>query len=193
MGHSQADKIATHQRILDIAAKRFREHGIDGISIADLMKEAGLTVGGFYKHFASREELVAAAFQHALEDIASWEGTITMSPRQAMRTYISEAHRDAVANGCPIAALANDVSRSTDETREIYTNRVRRIMEQISKALPTEDSASKRSEAALIVSACIGAITLSRAISDPKLSKQVLDGTLAKVLDLLTTKRNRKP
>jgi TetR/AcrR family transcriptional regulator, transcriptional repressor for nem operon len=192
MGHSQADKIATHQRILDIAARRFRERGIDGISIADLMKEAGLTVGGFYKHFNSRDELVAEAFKQALYDIAWWESSIATAPRQAMRNYISASHRDTVATGCPFAALVNDVSRSTDEVREIYTNRVKDVLEQIAKALPAEDSASRRSEAALILSACIGAITLSRAISDPKLSKQILDGTLNKVLDLLATKRSRQ-
>jgi TetR/AcrR family transcriptional repressor of nem operon len=109
-----------------------------------------------------------------------------------MRAYISETHRDAVATGCPIAALANDMSRGTDETRESYTNHVRRVLEQISKALPTEDGASKRSEAALIFSACVGSITLARAASDPKLSKQILDGVLTKVLELLSTKRNRK-
>ena len=192
MGHSQADKIATHQRIVDVAAKRFRELGIEGISIADLMKEAGLTVGGFYKHFSSREELVAVAFEHALRDSDPWEASIATAPRQAMRTYISETHRDTVATGCPISALANDMSRSTDETREIYTNRVRHILEQISKAVPAENSASKRSEAALIFSACVGSIALSRAASDPKLSKQILDGTLTKVLELLSTKRSRK-
>lgn len=192
MGHSQADKLATHQRILDIAAKRFRERGIDGISIADLMKEAGLTVGGFYKHFASRDELVAAALVHALHDIAPWEAKLAATPRQAMRAYISETHRDAVATGCPISALANDVSRGTDETREIYTDHVRRLLDQIAKALPPEDSASKRSEAALILSACVGSIALSRAASDPILSKHILDGVLTKVLGLLSTKRSSK-
>lgn len=192
MGHSQANKIATHQRIVDIAAKRFRERGIDGISIADLMKEAGLTVGGFYKHFASRDELVTEAFEHALHDIDSWESAITTAPREALRTYISENHRDTVTTGCPISALANDISRSTDDAREIYTNRVRRILELISKALPAGDSANKRSEAALIYSACVGSIALSRATSDPKLSKQILDGALNEVLDLISTKHSRK-
>ncbi|MFP3554018.1 TetR/AcrR family transcriptional regulator [Paraburkholderia sp. SIMBA_049] len=192
MGHSQAEKIATHQRIVSIAAKRFRERGIDGISIADLMKDASLTVGGFYKHFASREELVAEAFEHALRDSEPWQAAISTAPRQAMRTYISETHRDDVASGCPISALANDISRGNDDAREIYTNYVRRSLDLIAKALPTEDSSSKRAEAALIYSACVGSIALSRAVSDPKLSKQILDGALTQVLELLSTKRARK-
>ncbi|HXZ09353.1 MAG TPA: TetR/AcrR family transcriptional regulator [Paraburkholderia sp.] len=192
MGHSQADKIASHQRIVDIAARRFRERGIDGISIADLMKEAGLTVGGFYKHFASRDELVAEAFDHALHDNDAWETAVATAPRQAMRTYISEAHRDSVETGCPLATLANDISRSTDEARDIYTDNVKRVLDLISKSLPAEDGTNKRSEAALVLSACVGSVLLSRAVSDPKLSKQILDGALANVLDLFATKRSRK-
>ena len=192
MGHSQADKIATHQRIVDIAAKRFREHGLDGISIADLMKEAGLTVGGFYKHFESRDELVAEAFEHALRDIEPWEKAISTSPRQAMRNYLSEAHRDDVSSSCPVAALGNDMSRSTDGTREIYTNKVKRVFDVIAKASPAESAAEKRAQAFLVYSACIGALTLSRAVSDPKLSKQILDGVSSEVLELLSPKGNRK-
>jgi TetR/AcrR family transcriptional repressor of nem operon len=192
MGHSQADKIATHQRIVDIAAKRFRERGLEGISIADLMKEAGLTVGGFYKHFTSREQLVTEAFEHALRDIDPWETAIATAPRQAMRTYISETHRDQPSSGCPLSALVNDVSRSTDETREIYTNHVKRVLDLIAKASPEGDTSAKRAEAFLILSACVGSVTLSRAVSDEKLSKQILDGVLGEVLDLLSPKRSRK-
>ncbi len=108
MGYSQAEKIATHQRIVDIAARRFREHGLDGVSIADLMRKAGLTVGGFYKHFALRDELVREAFEHALPDIEGWEASIPVAPKQAMRAYVSQSHRDNVEHGCPISALVND-------------------------------------------------------------------------------------
>jgi TetR/AcrR family transcriptional repressor of nem operon len=192
MGHSQADKIATHQRIVDIAAKRFREQGLDGISIADLMKEAGLTVGGFYKHFTSRDELVAEALERALRDIEPWETAISTAPRQAMRTYLSETHRDDVSTGCAVASLGNDVSRSTDDARDIYTNQVKRVFDVLAKASLAEDGASKRAQAFLIYSACIGSITLSRAVSDPKLSKQILDGVLNEILELLSPKRGRK-
>lgn len=192
MGHSQADKIATHQRIVDIAAKRFREHGLDGISIADLMKEAGLTVGGFYKHFASRDELVAEALQRALRDIEPWETAISTAPRQAMRSYMSETHRDDISSGCAVAALGNDVSRSNGDTRDIYTNQVRRVFDAIAKISPTENNAGKRTQAYLVYSACIGAITLSRAVSDPKLSRQILEGVLSEVLETLSPKRNQK-
>jgi TetR/AcrR family transcriptional repressor of nem operon len=192
MGHSQTDKIATHQRIVDAAAKRFREQGLDGVSIADLMNDAGLTVGGFYRHFASRDELIAEAFEHALRDIAPWEAAMLTSPKQAMRMYLSESHRDEVESSCPVSALLNDMSRSTDDAREVYTTRVKRMAELTAKAIPAEDSADKRAKAHLIVSACVGAVALSRAVSDPKLSKQILDGVLGQVLELLATKRTEK-
>lgn len=78
------------------------------MSIADLMRKAGLTVGGFYKHFALRDELVREAFEHALPDIEGWEASIPVAPKQAMRAYVSQSHRDNVEHGCPISALVND-------------------------------------------------------------------------------------
>jgi TetR/AcrR family transcriptional regulator, transcriptional repressor for nem operon len=189
MGHSQAAKLATHERIVDIAAKRFREHGIDGVSIADLMNEAGLTAGGFYKHFESRDQLVKEAFERALRDIETWENSIPTAPRHAMRAYVSASHRDNVERGCPISALVNDMSRATEDTRAIYTEHVRNIVEQIAKASPAEDNASKRAEALHMLSACVGAVTLSRAVSDEQLSAQLLDGALNGVLELLSSKR----
>lgn len=94
MGHSQAEKAATHQRIVDVAARRFRELGLDGIGVADVMKEAGMTVGGFYKHFESRDELVTEALEVAFKSLDVWEARAE-NLAQAVRDYLSEAHRDA--------------------------------------------------------------------------------------------------
>ncbi|SAK57424.1 TetR family transcriptional regulator [Caballeronia catudaia] len=186
MGRSQVEKLETHQRIIDIAAKRFRERGIDGVSIADVMKEAGLTVGGFYKHFASRDELVVEAFKHALHDIESWEAAIPVSPRRAMRSYLSESHRDNPETACPLSALANDMGRSSDAARELVSSEVRKIVDLISRASRAEHAATKRNDALFILSACVGAVALSRAVSDRRLSKQILDGALTGVLDKLS-------
>jgi TetR/AcrR family transcriptional repressor of nem operon len=187
VGHTQTDKLATHNRIVKVAAKRFRERGIDGISVADVMKEAGLTVGGFYKHFESRDVLVAEAVSEAFCDLEPFEAAITVSPRQAMRMYISESHRDRVETSCPISSLVNDVARSTDETRDVYTEHVRKIIDSIAKMVESEDASTKRAEAMLIFSACVGSIGLARAINDPKLSKQILDNVLRQILNLLTS------
>ncbi|WP_250516152.1 TetR/AcrR family transcriptional regulator [Caballeronia sp. INDeC2] len=189
MGYSQAQKVETRQRIVEVAAKRLRERGIDGASIADLMNEAGLTVGGFYKHFASRDELVREAFEYALRDIESWQASIPTDPQRAMRAYLSVDHRDNIERACPISALVNDMSRCTDATRDVYSVRVEKIIGLIVQASPALLDATKRAEAFHILSACVGAVTLSRAVSDPELSSQILDGALSGVLAMLSTER----
>jgi TetR/AcrR family transcriptional repressor of nem operon len=192
LGYSQADKIATHQRIVERASKRFRELGLDGISVADTMKEAGMTAGRFYKHFGSRDELVAQAVSEALRDIDPWEVAITTSPRQAIRTYVSEAHRDNLASSCALCSLISDMPRSTAAARDIYTRRVARIFELMAKSLPGDVAAAKRSKAMLVFSACVGAVSLSRTISDPRLSKQILDGVARELIDLFAPRRKIK-
>jgi TetR/AcrR family transcriptional repressor of nem operon len=192
MGHSQADKLATHQRIVEIAARRFRELGLDGISVADIMKEANLTVGGFYKHFDSRDSLVTEAFVSALHALEPFESALPTAPRKAMKFYLSERHRDRLGTSCPISALPNDIARSKEEVRDIYTARVKQILELIAHSLPAHTAASQRSEAILIYSACVGSLSLSRAVSDAKLSKQILENVLSQVLEFFSSKRTRK-
>src|SRR5271170_2594903 len=107
MGYSKSDKAETHTRIVNVAAKRFREVGLEGIGVADVMKEAGMTVGGFYKHFASRDELVTEALEVAFESLDAWEARAESLAR-AVRDYLSEAHRDAPGKGCALGALLGD-------------------------------------------------------------------------------------
>jgi TetR/AcrR family transcriptional repressor of nem operon len=190
MGHSQAQKVETRQRIVEVAARRLRERGVDGASIADLMKEAGLTVGGFYKHFASRDELVREAFEYALRDIESWQASIPTDPQRAMRAYLSGSHRDNIERACPVSALVNDMSRCAGATREAYSLRIEKIVGLIAQASPALLDATKRAEAFHILSACVGAVTLSRAVSDPELSNQILDGALSGVLAMLSSGRD---
>src|ERR1700687_4057878 len=116
MGYSRAQKAKTHERIIKLASKRFREEGLAGIGIAELMKEAGLTVGGFYKHFKSRDDLVAEAVGSALE---LWkrqvDGAASGGPAVTYESlvdgYLSEAHRDHPGTGCVVSALAGDIAR----------------------------------------------------------------------------------
>lgn len=182
MGHSQAEKLATHQRIVQVAARRFRERGIDGISVGDIMKEAGLTVGGFYKHFESRDALVAEAFTMALQDIAHIQDALKTAPRRAISTYVSESHRDNIGRGCPLTALVNDVARTADATREVYTEGVREIIGLLAQSFPETEGAQDK--AALVFSACVGSIALARAVKDPNLSASIIAGALAQVLKM---------
>jgi len=123
MRHSKAEKAKTHERIVAIASKRFREKGLAGIGIADLMKEAGLTVGGFYKHFDSRDALVAEAVGGALElwkrqVDAAVSGGPPVTYESLVDEYLSEAHRNHPGTGCPVSTLAGDLARSDKRTRQ---------------------------------------------------------------------------
>jgi TetR/AcrR family transcriptional repressor of nem operon len=156
------------------------------------MKEAGLTVGGFYRHFDSRDELILESLTLALQDIEAWEKTVATAPCQAFRSYISEAHRDNTVEGCPIAGLVTDVSRAPEAVRDLYTERVMRVIDTLVKAFPDGDSGTRRSEATFIFTSCIGAICLSRAVSDPKLSKQIIEDALSQILLYYSNRRTSK-
>lgn len=183
MGHSQAEKLATHAKIVDVAARRFRELGIEGISVADIMKEAGLTVGGFYKHFASRDDLVIEALSLAFKDLDTWEGAATVSLSRCISGYLSESHRNNVSRSCPLSSLVNDVARSNVATREAYTARVSRVFDVLEKCSPAL-AARRRAKAMVLFSACMGAISVSRAISDENLSAEILEGVASELIDL---------
>jgi TetR/AcrR family transcriptional repressor of nem operon len=120
MGHSRRDKQTTHDRIVRVAAKRFRERGLEGIGVADVMKEAGVTVGGFYKHFGSRDELVVEALATAFKDLDVWEEH-TPDIAQLLQNYLTEGHRDAPGTGCAMGALLGDVTRGEQiRARPLY-------------------------------------------------------------------------
>ncbi|MFT4180531.1 MAG: TetR/AcrR family transcriptional regulator [Rhizobium sp.] len=180
MGHSQLEKQKTHERIVTLAAKRLREEGLEGIGVADLMKEAGLTVGGFYKHFASRDELVAEAVQSAVE-----------SPRRQMEeqgidpanvslanfadSYLSSGHRDHRGEGCAYAALTADIARGSDAVRTVATEGMRKNIEAMTARMPQTASAEARRNA--IVATCLmtGAVGLARIANDEALSSEILE------------------
>jgi TetR/AcrR family transcriptional repressor of nem operon len=126
MGHSQADKTESHGRIVKVAATRFREAGVDGVGVADLMKAAGLTHGGFYRHFASRDELVAEAIERALDDGSAAVSTIANRKHAALPAlidaYLSVAHRDGLATSWSL-----DGGRSAPTRRHASLQRMRDI------------------------------------------------------------------
>jgi len=182
MRHSKTEKAKTHERIVAIAAKKFREEGLAGIGIADLMKEAGLTVGGFYKHFKSRDALVAEAVGSALE---MWKGRIDAAAAGGPRVtydllvddYLSEAHRDHPGVGCPVGALAGDLARSDKRTRAVATRKIRDNIELLAtliRGTTKMDKDTARSRAVMTYCAMVGAISMARAVSDKELSQEIL-------------------
>lgn len=189
MGYSQAEKAESHQRIVDVAARRFRELGLEGISVADIMKEAGMTVGGFYKHFASRDELVVEAMAAACQQMEDSALTRQPSLKKSIQTYLSEAHRDEITNGCPISALVNDMARSTDDAREVYAERLEASLALLESQMPEGTEGNRRAKAMLIYSAYVGALGLSRAVPDAKLSRQILNAVASELIALFPVKK----
>ena len=180
MGHSRAEKVKTHKRMVSIASKKFREKGLAGVGIAELMKEAGLTVGGFYKHFDSRDDLVAEAVSSAFGgwkrrvDAAASVGS-SVSFAKLIDSYLNEAHRDNPGTGCAFSALAAEIGRSDKRTRALTTEQVRNDIQLIASLLPDNDPNAARSQAILTFSALVGAMSLARAVSDEALSREILE------------------
>ena len=180
-------KTDTHAKILKVAAKRFRELGLDGIGVADVMKQAGVTVGAFYKHFKSRDELVVEALGTAFKDLDAWEKHAETLPH-LLENYLTEAHRDNPGAGCAMGALLGDMSRASKSAKTVYTARIKHSLAVTAGLLPSEENADKRGRALLILSSLLGAINLSRAVSDPTLSREILDQVRRQLIDL--TARN---
>jgi TetR/AcrR family transcriptional regulator, transcriptional repressor for nem operon len=195
MGHSRAEKAKTHQRIVALASKRFREKGLAGIGIADLMKEAGLTVGGFYKHFSSRDDLVAEAMSSALGDWqrkadAAASGGPPLTFNSLVDDYLSETHRDRPGTGCPVGALAGDFARSDKRTRSLVTQQAQEsilLLATLLRGANGKDKGTARSRATMTYCALVGAIGVARAVSDEHLSREILK-TVARLLRNLAPK-----
>lgn len=174
MGHSQADKARSHERILDEAAEQIRRGGLDSLGVADLMKRVGLTHGGFYGHFASRAALIDEALEHALRaGEARAAATSGHRPRgfaAMIRGYLSRSHRDSPQTGCAIAALVSDVGRADPSTRDVMSRHVDQYIARMAESLGTRDEAA----AMAAVSTVVGALALSRVMTDPKRSDAML-------------------
>src|SRR6202011_28257 len=190
MGYSKAQKTRTHKRIVSIASKRFREKGLAGFGIAELMKEAGLTVGGFYKHFDSRDDLAAEAVSSAFgtwkrqKDAAASGGT-PLSYAKLIEDYLTEAHRDNPGTGCAFSALTAEIARSDKRTRALASEQIRNDLQLIAGLLPGKNKRAARSKTILTYSALVGAMSLARAVSDEALSREILKT----VADLLKTRK----
>jgi TetR/AcrR family transcriptional repressor of nem operon len=182
VGHSQADKVASHQRIVEITATRLRVDGLSRPAIGELMKEAGLTHGGFYRHFGSRDELVDESIVRALWDGARRIADAVGAERDSggdrlaglIAAYLSPEHRDDLAGSCAVATLGADVARASDRTRSAYGDQVRSYLRIIEGLLDEPDPAARRRRAVLTLSALVGAVIMARAVSDPELSGELL-------------------
>lgn len=179
MRYPREQKTETRGRILDAAARLFRENGYDGVGVDAIMSEVGLTAGGFYSHFPSKEALFCEAMATALAPGKTLRATASSQtagtdPLVALiKGYLSRAHRDSVGEGCPLPTLTTDVARKSDATRESYEQQFRRYVDEMESLLP-EDSPHARELALAVVAQCVGGLMLSRAVKDQKLSDHIL-------------------
>src|SRR3954468_4207149 len=162
MRQSREEKARTHDRIVEVAARRIREEGIEGPGVAEIMRAAGLTHGGFYKHFSSRDDLIAEAVDHALtENEPTIERIVaeTDDPLAAFADwYVSAAHRDDPATGCGVVALGADVQRAGGSAQEAYRNQVERYLAHLQPL--TGDTPDDRRQAMVTLSAMVGAVMI---------------------------------
>ena len=173
---------ANREKILEIAGTLFREHGFEGIGVADIMKRAGLTHGGFYGHFDSKDDLAAEITARVLGR-EGWQQRLTGSPnpsfREVVRSYLTPRHRDNAGQGCLFAALATDVARQPRSVRRAFTEGLLLRVEGFKKLLPGRSAALRRQKALATLAGLVGALILSRAVDDDKLSDEILEAAAA--------------
>jgi TetR/AcrR family transcriptional repressor of nem operon len=169
-------KEATHDRIVDAAARAIRRSGYHGTGVADIMKDAGLTHGGFYAHFESREAMLAEAADRAGgESVAMMqEIAARLPPQQAlvamMEAYLSEEHVEAIETGCATAALCSEMPRQTPEVRRVATRRIKEMIDLVSRQSPDWGQQGAHERALVTIATMVGTLALARAVDDPRLS-----------------------
>jgi TetR/AcrR family transcriptional regulator, transcriptional repressor for nem operon len=186
--YGREHKQATRRRIIEKAGPRLKRDGIDGTGVATLMADAGLTNGAFYAHFASKEELVAAVVADELraqdESVVAQAAAGRAGLEQIVRGYLSAQHRDSRGDGCPNAALLDEIGRCADATRQAYTGGVLLLIEGIASRMAPDDPSSARVKALSLLALMAGTLQLSRALVDRQLSDQLLDQGVSNALAL---------
>lgn len=182
---SRAQAAENRQTVIDTASRLFREHGFDGIGLKDLMHEAGLTQGAFYKQFASKDDLIAQASGRALELAEDhWKAVAGREPQDPLRAvvdfYLSPEHRDHLMDGCPVVALGGDVARKGPEVKAQFEAGIRAHLAQLAAFLGTGKDDPR---ALTLLSTMVGALILSRAVDDVGLSDDLLAAAKAQLLD----------
>jgi TetR/AcrR family transcriptional repressor of nem operon len=188
--YGKEHKQATRARIVEAAGRRFKQDGIDGSGIATLMADAGLTNGAFYAHFASKDDLVAAAVAHEMETQAA--NVDQLAPGRAgleayLRGYLSPEHRDNPAVGCPAAALLDELGRCATPARRALSDGAEVVVVAIAERLDPDDPSSVRDVALSIYALLVGTLQLSRAVPDRRLADEILDAGLRTALTIVDT------
>jgi TetR/AcrR family transcriptional repressor of nem operon len=174
------EKAAEHrERIIDAAGALFRAKGFGGIGVADIMKAADLTHGGFYGHFASKDDLVAQASRRTMtRAAANWTKLVGAAPEKPyaalLKHYLSPKHRDDPGQGCAFAALGNDAARSGKIVHEAFAEGLAPLLDILAQSIPGKSKAARRRKAVAAMATLVGALTLARAVEGAPLSDEML-------------------
>jgi len=180
MPRSTGHKAQTRTRIVAAAARAFRERGVESVAIADVMRAAGLTHGGFYAHFPSKDALVAEATASGLSDSRrefvsdAAEANPEAPLREVIRRYVSRYHRDHQAEGCAMPALTAEIARESMEVRRAFTAALEEYVANLMEYVPGDSPEARRDGALVLAAGMAGAVALSRAVDDPALSDRML-------------------
>jgi TetR/AcrR family transcriptional regulator, transcriptional repressor for nem operon len=180
MRYSKEHKAETRARIVKNASIRLRERGPDGVGISDLMKDAGLTHGGFYAHFRSRDDLIGEAFAHAMEEaIGRWRKKAEQVPSEQrlvsiVNSYLTPHHRDDVGNGCALSALSMEAMRVTPRTRKAFVSKLEEMVAVLAEQMPESMSKTAHKEAIATLATMMGALILARTAGNGDFSNEIL-------------------
>ncbi len=183
-----AAKEETHQRIVAVAARAIRRSGYDGTGVADIMKEAGLTHGAFYAHFASREAMLAEAAGQACAESAAVAAEVVagVPPGKALesmlRAYLSKEHLAQTEMGCPLAALGSETSRQGAEVRRVSTRHIKEMVDLVARQSPDWGRPAAHERALVTLATMVGALLLARAVDEPALSDGLREAALKHLL-----------
>jgi TetR/AcrR family transcriptional repressor of nem operon len=164
-------------RVIEVAGRLFREKGFDGVGVADIMRGAGLTHGGFYGQFASKDDLAAQACAQTLDrSVARWRRLATGEDPLAaiVASYLAPNHRNAPGTGCALSALSADAVRRPDAVRSVFTQALQSFAGILTRLAPGASRAARRRKALATMAGLVGAVILSRAVNDPDLSDEML-------------------
>ncbi len=182
---SRVQAEANREAVINAASRLFRENGFDGIGLKDLMKGAGLTQGGFYKQFESKDDLAAHASRRAMESATRrWSSVAASSPDPlgaVVDLYLSAGHRGETGDGCPLVALGSDAARQSKDVRTPFEDGIKAHLDVLEELMPSEREPEATEKAMVTLALMVGAVTLSRIVTDPDLSDRLLAAASSEV------------
>jgi TetR/AcrR family transcriptional regulator, transcriptional repressor for nem operon len=198
MRYSREHKLETHARIVRKASVRLREKGAHGVGVADLMKEAGLTHGGFYAHFDSRDDLVIEAFTHAMDrSTERWRKLAEQTPREkrfatVVNSYLTSLHRDDPGRGCAIPTLGAEIARESSRTRRLFAGRLDQMIDMLADQIPDLPRKAARKRAMAAMATMIGTLVMARVAGSGEFSDEILGAGREALLGRTKSPKPRK-